>query len=175
MVFEGFLMFLSFSLIIRIVFANITPLLIIQIVQRTKSVSVLPHAKILLFLHTKYGNNSQFRLCKIRSTTAIRRSLRHCFFFKRGVSMLLHVHEYLITLTLWEQFLYRSLFHCACILIINTRSLLETILVLRVLNKKVVLTLQITFSFPPFIGLLLSFPLLLPTLISFSLSFFFSF
>ena len=33
----------------------------------------------LLFLHTKYGNQSSFGSCNFRSTTAVRRSLRQRF------------------------------------------------------------------------------------------------
>ena len=40
---------------------------------------VQQYAKNLLFLHTKYGNHSSFRLCNLRSKTAIRRSLRQRF------------------------------------------------------------------------------------------------
>ena len=44
-----------------------------------KAVSVLRHAKNSLFLHTKYENHTSFRSCNLRSTTAIRRSLRQRF------------------------------------------------------------------------------------------------
>ena len=42
------------------------------------SISCVPREE-LIFLHTKYRNHSSFRSCNLRSTTAIRRSLRQRF------------------------------------------------------------------------------------------------